>query len=287
MGLLRQFNSLIWAWSETFRAAGRGAALSPFAIYAAVQCAVLFAVVGFAYAPLSVVVAPVLRWRFGDAALHYPSNLFVLRPALAQVDSILIVLLGSVLTATAIHLFGTFFAGRRRSLSTSWRAAGSRYLPVVAVAAVVMVITHFVARAPFSLVSGLAESSPSIFRIVRFGAVGIVIVVQTLFVYTVPGLVISRLGLKGAVGRSFRLAATTPITSLLIVGVPAALELIPMWLSRQSATLALTLSPEFLIWVMLLWVAVILAAAYLTAGAATRFFLFSIQDEDGDTGGRD
>lgn len=286
MGFLKQLNALIWAWSETLRAVRHGVAVLPFAMYAAVQCAVLFAVVGFAYAPLSIVVAPALRWRFGEAALHYPSNLVALRPALAQVDSVLIVLLGAVLTATAVHSFGTYFAGRKRSFIDSWRAAVSRYLPLVVVSAIVMVVTHFTARAPFSFLSGLAESSPGVFRIVRFGAVAVVIVVQSLFVYTTPGLVISRTGLREAIVRSFRLAVTTPFTSLLIVGVPAAFELLPLWLSRQSARLAMTLAPEVLIWMMLLWVIVILVAAYATAAAATRLFLFSIQDDEAADEGR-
>lgn len=279
-------NALIWSWSETIRALRRGAALWPLTIYAGVQCAILLAVVGFAFPPLSYVIAPALRWRFGEAALHYPSNLFALRPALAQADSVLVVLLGAVLTATAVHAFSEFFAGRRGSFRGSWSAAARRYVPLAVVAAVVMVVTHFMARVPFSFLGGLAEGSPSLFRLVRFGSVGAAIVVQTLFVYTAPGLVVSGTGLGPAVARSFRLAAAAPLTSIFIVGVPAALELLPLWLSRQSANLVRTLSPESLIWVMLLWVLVILIASYATAGAATRFFLLSARDDDAGTEGR-
>ncbi|MFH1502386.1 MAG: hypothetical protein ABIG03_05000 [Candidatus Eisenbacteria bacterium] len=283
MGLLKQLNALIWSFNETWRAAKKGVALWPFAIYAGAQCVVALMVVGFAYPPMSWVAVPLLRWRLGEPALHYPANLFALRPALAQVDSVMLVVLGAVLTATAVHLFAAYFAGRREGLREGWRSASRRYLPLLAVAAVLVAATHLVSRAPFTLLGEMAESSPGKFRIVRFGSIGLVVVLQALFLYSTAYLVLGGRRLIGAVGGSLRLAVTTPLTTLLVVGIPALLELLPLWLSRQSATIVDRLSPEFLIVVMLLWVAVIFVAAYATAGAATRFFLFSTQDDDEGT----
>jgi hypothetical protein len=283
MGFLRQLNAFIWSFGETLRAARKGVAFWPFVIYAAFQCAVALAVVGFAYPPMSWVVAPFLEWRLGEAALHYPGNLFALRAALAQVDSVMLVVLGSVLTATAVHVFASYYVGRREKLREGWRISVRRYFPLVVVAAVLVAATHFLARAPFTLFSELAESSPSTFRMIRFGSIGLVVVLQSLFVYSSAYLVLNGRNLLGAVGGSFRLAATAPVTTLLLVGVPALLELLPLWLSRQSVTIAERLSPEFLIVVMLLWVVVIFFAAYATTGASTRFFLFTTQDDDDAT----
>lgn len=279
MGLLKQFNALIWSWSEMLRALRKGIALWPFVLYAAVQSLLVLAVVGFAYPPLSVI-APALKWRLGEAALHYPGNLFALRPALGQADSILIVVLGAVLTATAVHVFAEFYAGRGETFREGFRAAARRYIPLVAVAAVLIVATHLLARLPFTVWSDLAERSPAVFRVLRFGAIGVVVALQALLVYSTPYLVLGRRGLVGAVVGSLRLAVATPVTSLLIVGVPAAFELLPLWLSRQSSAIATRLSPEILIAVMLLWIVVILMAAYVTAGASTRFFLHATQDDD-------
>ncbi len=285
MGLLKQFNALIWSFAEMWRAAKRGVALRPFALYAAAQCLVALAVVGFAYPPMSSVVAPLLKWRLGEAALHYPGNLFALRPAVAQADSVLIVVLGSILTATAVHIFAEYYAGRRGRFGAGWKSAARRYFPLVAIAAVLIVATHFVARLPFSFLSGLAESSPGLFRVVRLASIGVVIVLQGLFLYSTPYLVLSGRGLVPSVVGSFRLALNTPVTTVLIVGVPSALELLPLWLSRQSSAIATRLSPEFLIVVMLVWILVILVAAYAIAGASTRFFLHTTQDDDGSERG--
>jgi len=285
MGLLKQFNALIWSWSETLRAFRHGVAVAPFAIYTSIHLVLLLGIVWFAYPPMSSIVAPLLRWRVGEMALHYPGNLFALRPALAQADSVLIVFLGSVLTGAAVHMFASFYGGRRERLGAGWAAAVRRYVPLAVVAGVLMLATHFVAQAPFAFMSGLAEDSPGVFRLFRLAAIAIVVVIQALFVYTTPYLVASGRSLMSSVRGSFRLAAVTPVTTLFIVGVPAALELIPLWLTRQSATIAMTMAPEFLIWIMVLWVAIIFVGGYLAAGAATRFFLHSTQDDAATEGG--
>jgi len=279
MGLLKQFNALIWCWSETLRAFRRGVGVAPFAVYSAVQTALVLGIVWFAFPPMAQIVAPALRWRLGEAALHYPGNLFAIRPMLAQADSVLIVFLGSLLTGAATHMFATYFMGRKEGLGAGLGVAGRRYLPLVLVAAVLMVVTHFVARAPFTFLQGLAEDSPGLFRIVRLGAIALVVVVQALLVYVVPSLVAGGRGLLSSVRGSLRLAALAPLTSVLIVGVPAALELAPLWLTRQSSTIVNRMAPEFLIWIMVLWIIVIFIGSYLTTGAATRFFLHSGQEE--------
>jgi hypothetical protein len=278
MGLLRQFNALIWSFAETWRAARKGVSFWPFALYAGAQSLIVLAVVGFAYPPLSWVAVPLLRWRLGEAALHYPGNLFALRPALAQIDSVMLVVLGAVLTATAVHVFARFYSGAREGFAEGFRAAARRYLPLVAVAAVLIAATHFVARAPYSFMGQLAEDSPMMFRVARLASIGIVVVLQSLFVYSTAYLVVAGTGLVSAVGKSFRLALHAPATTLLLVGVPSLLELIPLWLSQRSGIMAERLSPEVLIAVIALWIAVIFVAGYATAGASTRFFLFSMQD---------
>ena len=266
MRLLKQFNALIWSWGEMFRALRRGVAVAPLLLYGAVQALIVLAVVGFAYPPLSFVVAPALRWRFGDAALHYPNNFFVLRSALGQADTLLWVLLGATLTAAAVHIFATFYGGRKEGLASGWRAAAGRYLPIILIAAVVMVLTHLIAQAPSSLWGDLADRSPTRFRIARAGGIALIVAVQSLLLYAVPHLVLTGSRLGAAVSGGFALAWRYPVTTYFIVGVPAAVELLPLWLSRNSAVIAQRLSPEFLLFIMAMWIVVIFFASYAVAG---------------------
>ena len=280
MRMIQQFNALIWSWGEMVRAFRRRVALLPFALYAAVQLLVVISIANFAYAPFSWVMAPALRWRFGEEVLHYPNNLFALRPALGQIDTFLWILLGTLLSGAAIYVFSAFFAGSPDRFAIGWRKAARRYFALVAVGAVVMVLTQLITQAPHALWGHLIEDSPMRFRLVRMLSVGLVVAVQALFIYAFPYIVLERRRIVPAVVGSFRLAIRSPVTTYLIVGVPAALELFPLWLSRKSLTIAYRFSPALLIAVMVIWIAVIFLSSYASTGAATRFFLLATQDEE-------
>lgn len=262
------------------RALRRRVAVLPFAIYAAAQLLIVISIASFAYPPFSWLITPALRWRFGEQALHYPNNLFALRPALGQVDTFLWIFLGTLLSAVAVHLFSAFFAGTRDRFAFGWRTAAPRYFALVAIGAVVMVLTQLIAQAPHALWSHLIEDNPMRFRLVRMLSVGLVVAVQALFVYAFPYIVLERRRIAPAIAQSVRLAVRSPVTTYLIVGVPAALELFPLWLSRKSLAIAYRFSPGFLIAVMVIWIVVIFLSSYASTGAATRFFLLATQDEE-------
>ncbi len=279
MALLKQLNALIWSWSEMLGAAKRRAALLPLVLYGAVQVCLLLLVAGFAYRPLTSFVAPALRWRLGEAALHYPNNFFALRTVLGQTDPFLAVFLGALTTGAAVLLFAAHYGGDRGRFRAAWAASARRYWAIVAVVAIVVVASQLLNAIPFSVFGELAEENASRFRLVRALTIGVVMAVQALLVYAVPFILIGGAGLGRAIGRSASLAATTPVTTYLIVAVPAALELIPAWLSKKSATIAYTFAPEFLLVIMIIWVVTIALVNYATFGAATRFFMHATQDD--------
>lgn len=278
MRFIEQVNALLWGWLEMLRALRRRAALAPLLVYAGAQTAVLLAIVFFAYPPFSAVVAPALKWRFGAQALRYPNNLFALRGALGQADLPLSVLLGPLTLGAAAVVFASFYAGRRERLGTAFRWAGTSYLPLLCVTALTTVLAQGAARLPLSLWGHLADDSPNRFRLVRFATVAVVLAIQALLVYAIPGIAAGRERLGSALAGSVRLSLRQPVATYLIVAVPAALELLPAWLARKSDVIAMRLSPEFLAVVMLIWIAVILLANYAVVGAATRLFVHSTED---------
>lgn len=278
MRFVEQINALLWGWLEMLRAFRRRAALVPLLVYAAVQTAIVLAVVFFAYPPLSAVVAPALRWRFGAQALHYPNNLFVLRGAVGQADLPLSVLLGPLTLGAAAVAFAAFYGGRRERLGTAFRWAGASYLPLLCVAAVTTALAQGAARLPLAVWGHLADDSPNRFRLVRIATVAVVLAIQSLFVYAIPGIAAGRLRFAPAVAGSFRLALRQPLTTYMVVAVPAAFELLPAWLARKGDVIAVRLAPESLAVVMLIWIAVILLANYAVLGAATRLFVHSTED---------
>jgi hypothetical protein len=278
MGLVEQFNALFWGWLEMLRALRRGVALAPLLVYSAAQALVLVAVVLFAYPPFSAVAAPLLERLFGPQALHYPNNLFVARAAVGQADLLMSVLLGPLTLGAAVVLFAGFYTGSRERVGTAFRWSAASYVPLLGVTALTTALSQGAARLPVALWGHLADESPTRFRLLRMATVAVVLAIQALFVYAVPAIAAGRVRFGAGLAGSLRLAVRQPLTTYLVVAVPAALELLPAWLARQSHVIATRLSPEALIAVMVLWIAVILAAGYAAAGAATRLFIHSTDD---------
>jgi len=286
MMIVEQFNALFWSWGQMLKALRSRTALLPFTIYAAAQVGVLFMLAGFAYPPLSYFVAPALRWRFGERVLHYPDSFLALRGEFGQVDMILSVLLGALVIGTAVMIFAAFYERRRVGFVGAWRAAASRYLRLVAVSAVVMVLAQLLSAIPMPFWSDLAENAPNMLRLLRAASLFLVLAVQTLFVFAIPYIVLRDRGIVSAVAGSFGLALRNPVTAFLIVAVPTALELVPVAISQKSQTIASRMAPEFLIVVMLLWIAIIFFVNYVTIGAVTRLFLHVTQDDTADEDSR-
>jgi len=273
MGVVQQFNALIWSWAEMFRALRKGVALAPFLLYAAVQTAILLMLVGFTVPPFRWFVPSLMEWRFGEQALHYPNSLVVLRGAMGQADIVLSVVLGALVTAAAVHLFASFYSGARARFAEGFGVGRVKYPAVLVIALVIAALSQVVVRVPMSAWGGLADTSPMRFRLLRMALIGAVVAVQAVFVYGIAGVVVDGKRVWGALAGSAALAFRNPVTTLLLVGVPAALELLPAWMMRNSSVIIYRFSPEFLVVGMLIWIVVILAINYATVGAATRFYL--------------
>jgi len=279
MDLVQQFNALIWSWSETLSALRRRIALAPLLIYAAAQLAVLAILAFFAYPPFASTIAPLIRWRLGEAALHYPTCFLALRSSFGQADVVLSVLLGAAATAAAVWLFASYYTGGDGKAAEGWREAFRRYVPVVIAVLVTTVLAQLVSRIPTAFWGHLADARPTRFRLIRMLAIAAVLAVQALFIYVIPYIMLARRRIGGAIGGSMALALKNPVTTYLIVAVPTVLELLPAWLARNGTTIAYRFAPEGLTLVLVVWVVVILYTTFFTLGAATRFFLYATQND--------
>ena len=281
MDIVQQFNALIWSWAETFRALRRRVGVRPLLIYASVQLVVLVMLVLFAYPPFVSFVMPLIRWRLGEGALHYPTSFLALRAIFGQVDMLLTVLLGGFVTGAAVWLFSAYYGGGEDPTATGLRMATKRYIPLLVIALIGLAIAQITTRVPMGLWGYLADERPMRFRILRMMTIAVVMAVQALLVYAIPYVMLGGRRVWSALGASVVLAVRNPVTTYLIVVVPASLELLPAMLVRNGTVIAYRFAPEALAVVLGLWVAVIFFVTYLMVGAATRFYLYATQDDAG------
>ncbi len=281
MDIVQQFNALIWSWAETLRALRRRVGVHPLLVYAAVQLIVLVMLALFAYPPFVSFVMPLIRWRLGEAALHYPTNFLALRAIFGQVDMLLTVLLGGFVTGAAVWLFSAYYGGGQDPTTTGLRMAAKRYIPLLVIALIGLAVAQITTRVPMGLWGYLADERPMRFRLLRMATIAAVMAVQALLIYAIPYVILGGRKVWSALGASVLLAVRNPVTTYLIVAVPASLELLPALLARNGAVIAYRFAPEALAVVLGLWVAVIFFVAYLMVGAATRFYLYATQDDAG------
>lgn len=279
MDIVQQFNALIWSWAETLRALRRHVGVRPLLIYAAVQLVVLVMLALFAYPPFVSFVMPLIRWRLGEAAMHYPGSFLALRAIFGQVDMVLTVVLGGFVTGAAVWLFSVYYGGGEDPPATGFRVAAKRYVPLLVIALVGLAIAQIVTRVPMTLWGYLADERPMRFRLLRMMTIGAVMVVQALLVYAIPYVILGGRRVWSALGASLSLATRNPITTFLIVAVPAALELIPAWLSRNSSVIMYRFAPESMVMILAVWIVAIFFVTYLMVGAATRFYIYATQDD--------
>ncbi len=279
MDIVQQFNALIWSWAETLRALRRRVGVRPLLIYASVQLVVLVMLALFAYPPFVSFVMPLIRWRLGEAALHYPGSFLALRAIFGQVDMVLTVVLGGFVTGAAVWSFSSYYGGGEDPPAAGFRAAARRYIPVLIIALVGLVVAQIVTRVPMELWGHLADERPMRFRLLRMMTIGAVMAVQALLVYAIPYVILGGRRVWSALGASVSLAVRNPVTTYLIVAVPAALELLPAWLARNSTVITYRFAPEGLVVMLAVWVAVIFFVTYLMVGAATRFYIYATQDD--------
>ncbi len=279
MDIVQQFNALIWSWAETLRALRRRVGVRPLLVYAAVQLVVLVMLALFAYPPFVSFVMPLIRWRLGESAMHYPGSFLALRAIFGQVDMVLTVVLGGFVTGAAVWLFSVYHGGGEDPPATGFRVAAKSYIPILVIALIGLAIAQIVTRVPMTLWGYLADERPMRFRLLRMATIGMVMVVQSLLVYAIPYVILGGRRVWSALGASLSLAARNPVTTFLIVAVPAAIELLPAWLSRNSTVIMYRFAPEGMVMILAAWIAAIFFVTYLMVGAATRFYIYATQDD--------
>ena len=107
------------------------------------------------------------------------------------------------------------------------------------------------------------------------------LVLETFFLYAIPFILIERRTALAAIRRSFAFAGRHFIESFLLVLVPFLLTVPTLLLSVNPRTIALQISPEFLVQVQVAGEVMQFIATYLLMGGLTIYFAETrIKEED-------
>ena len=176
--------------------------------------------------PISIVLAPPIRKIWGDQYLHYPQN-FALIPQLFNYAHICILFtIGIFMTGMFIKMCHIFLKSKKNILKSnvvipSFVIAFKKYIPMVIYFLLFYGLTFFV----FSIISNIFNTyvvSNRITKIIHLVTnFGLVVILQTLFAFVFPAIIISNAGLLKAFKINFTLVFSQFKRVVIIILIPS------------------------------------------------------------------
>lgn len=202
---------------------------------------------------------------------HYPWDLIYMPLVLNRMTTVLDVFATVIFQGATIVLFAGVFRKAPVSLGEAFRHVLRRYRPVVGVTILSALALFVVLQIPTLARRLLNTSLPSkpVFLVDTVAG----IVVQALFLYTLPLVLLTGYSIRAAVAASLRWARHSFPQTLLLVFVPFLLTVPTLLLGLRSNALIAQLSPEILIHLEIASEVSTMAASVVMAGALTTWFV--------------
>lgn len=212
--------------------------------------------------PLKLIFGPVIRTLWSERFLHYPLNFFLLPKLTSLARMALSVLFGSLLTAMAVAIVFDIYHKKHLKLAASFKFALKRYIDLFIIV-FIFTILFYVAQKIISaglfryFMSGhtkLLFLGPRLWLGPFLLCLNFIlaILIQSVFIYAIPILLIEKEKLLKSILKSFVLFKKLFIPTLILVGLPMLAYVPIVILSYNPAFLMDRLFPEIILWVLFL-----------------------------------
>ncbi|MFH1413950.1 MAG: hypothetical protein ABIG56_03810 [Candidatus Omnitrophota bacterium] len=238
----------------------------PFLLYALLQAIALVIIYIAPRDPFNKILAPPIRTFWGERFLHYPTN-FILLPKLFSIAQFgLAVIIGSLITGLVVALVLNIFDKRKPGLRQGLFTAVKRYIPLILITFLVLALFRFSTKFIVFLLTKyfLAGHERLLFLGGRlwFGPLLLLtnfacaILIQALFIYSIPVLIIERKNFITSLFRGVILFKRWFMQSLILVGLPMFAYLPILLLQFKTSYLINNFSPESILLVTSLGIVV-------------------------------
>jgi hypothetical protein len=201
---------------------------------------------------------------------HYPAHLLLLQPVLGRIEIVLEIFLKSIFHGATVYLVTSAMRRRKPALGKAFSRAGRRYPHLLGVSLVSSLAVYAVVFLGARLSFGV--EGPARYAFLG-GGIAMGLVVQSLFVYAIPLIMIDRSPAGPALAAGISLSLRTFTKTLLIVFIPFLLTVPTILLDLKAEMIALQLSPDFMIHNHIASRVMELVSIYLITAAATVIFL--------------
>lgn len=271
MGLKEKFKAVLAVWATTFRTLRENPnILIPFLLVGLFDAIILVLIYLAPRQPFSTLLAPPIRAFWGEQYLHYPVN-FLLIPRLFHYVHILSMgFIGVLMTGLAIGMVYQSRQGIRPIVLTNLIRSAKRYLSLVAIWLVIFGLVTLAFKGPQFL---LHLKQPMMVQIALWGSFLAGILIEVVFIYAMPAVMIEKKRAWSAIKRSITFARSMFLATFLLVMLPTLLYIPLILLKGRLPTLMSRFFPEMVLIVLGLGIVVSVVIDCLVTCSATTLFL--------------
>lgn len=275
MDFVDKLNRLIGLYASVLKTVFRLKIWLPYFLYAVLQFGVLIAFANYVHPSIYPILSPLAALMGGARAelfSHYP-GLYLLLPLVYQWGKLAVgILFEGLATGLTVVLFTHLF-GRRLSLQWKFSEVFARWPQLLLgwtfITAILFVLHWFLPE----IVSDFIQGSPRRAALFDIGLRALTVVIYSIFIYTLPALIVYRQNIFKAFKTSIGFFVKYPIFSFFLVLIPYLFTLPFSYLSRSSDMIVARFSPELVYYVLLIGIIIGLFVNYFIAGAVTKFLI--------------
>ncbi|KPK41321.1 MAG: hypothetical protein AMJ78_05770 [Omnitrophica WOR_2 bacterium SM23_29] len=284
MGIISGLSLSKSIWSVTFKMLARyPRILLPFFITAFAEGLVLTVFFYFPRPPLSFIFAQPIRAFFGERFLHYPDN-FLLLPQLFYYGQVLVTMtVGVVMLGMAMGMvYEANTEGEKVKIFGNFNRALRRYVTLAGLWLVTFIISLIILRAPrFLVIKFLQPTAPVriLLQVLFYGGVVLTFIIEVLFIYAYPAIIIERRKFLGAIKKSFSISKRVFLTTIVLVITPRILDVMAMALKQKFVGLMNLTLPEITLVILAGGIAVTFVTDSLVFLTTANLFVLSKETE--------
>jgi hypothetical protein len=277
MGLKEKFKTALSTWITTLKTLRENPnILIPFLMVGFVDTLILALVYLAPRPPLSSLLAPPIRAFWGEQFLHYPFNLFLIPRLFNYVHTISTAFIGVLMTGLAIGMLKEAKEGLNPGILFNLIKSLRLYLRLLVIWLVM-----------FGLITVVFKGLPLILQLKQRAALQIVlyagflisILIETIFIYAMPAVMIEEKRTWSAIKRSTTFARSIFLPTLLLVVIPT-LIYIPMLILRGKLPLLMSkFFPEVVLIILGLGIIISVVIDCLITCSTTILFLNKMGNE--------
>jgi len=261
--------------------------LIPFGILAVVEIAQLFVLANSPHFPVNKIMAPLISRIWGAVFLHYP-YIYELLPRLFYYAKMVAgIFVGGLTTAMAVVMVVQAEKGKRLNVKTAFRQAISRYVSLLLLMFLLYVGVHFMMKQPQVLLALAFRGKGELlflgprpwFQVILPSVLFLLaVVLQGLFVYSIPYIIIKGKKFLPALWSGIVFFGKNAVRTIVLVGVPMVLY-VPVTIVRSNIhILADKFGPESIVLVLLIGALVSLLIVDALVTVATALFFIEATD---------